>query len=58
LALTVEGSHAQFPPEPVIPYSAQRPQLNHTGELNAPTWWVMRKESSASNASASAFVAK
>jgi hypothetical protein len=55
---TLFPSQAQFPPEPWIPYSCQRPRLNQTGELNAPTWFTRRCESSASNVSALALPAK
>src|SRR4029434_1077096 len=34
------GSQRKLPPEPPIPYSWKRPQLNHTGELKAPIWWT------------------
>ena len=48
----------KLPPEPSIPYSWKRPQLNHTGELKAPIWCTSMWDSSASNASASSGVAK
>ena len=54
----VARSTAKLPPEPPMPYSWNRPQLNHTGELNAPIWCTSMYDSSASNASASSGVAK
>src|SRR3982075_2863727 len=51
-------SHAQLPPDPAMAYSCQSPRLNQTGELKAPYWLTSKWESSASNESASALVAK
>ncbi len=55
---SVLWSQNQFPPEPSMPYSCQRPQLNQTGELKAAFWLRRRWTSSASKVSASASEAK
>ena len=40
--LCVARSQKKLPPPPSIPYSCQSPQLNQTGELNAPRCEISR----------------
>src|SRR3954462_9972646 len=39
-AVAVARPTAQFPPDHLMPYSWNRPQLKKTGELKAPIWFT------------------